>query len=82
MEGVRMSGAAEDHTKQLAQANLMIAAGRQVLGGQIDVFCGLSLVGNEADADAIRVQLHAQLDVVLDGMAGLAKAIRAGASLS
>jgi hypothetical protein len=48
----------------------------------MDVFCGLSLVGNEADADALRVQLHAQLDIVLDGMAGLAKAIRAGASLS
>ena len=77
-----MSGAAEDNTKQLAQANLVIAAGRQVLGGQIDVFCGLSLVGNERDADAMRVQVHAQLDVVLDGIAGLAKAIRAGADLS
>jgi len=79
---VRMNGAAEDHTKRMAQANLMIAAGRQVLGGQIDVFCGLSLVGNEHDADAMRVQVHAQLDVVLDGIAVLAKAVRAGADLS
>ena len=77
-----MSGAAEDNAQRMAQANLMISAGRQMLGGQMDVFCGLSLVGNEADADALRVQLHAQLDIVLDGMAGLAKAIRAGASLS
>ena len=77
-----MSGAAEDNAKRMAQANLMISAGRQMLGGQMDVFCGLSLVGNEADADALRVQLHAQLDIVLDGMAGLAKAIRSGANLS
>ena len=82
MEGVRMSDAAAENAKRMAQANLMISAGRQMLSGQIDVFCGLSLVGNEADADAIRVQLHAQLDVVLDGIAGLAKAIRAGADLS
>ena len=72
---------AEDHAKRVADANLRLSAGRQMLGGQMDIYSGLQLVGNQVDAEAIRVQLHAQIDTILDAMADLARLIRAGANL-
>ena len=77
-----MSNAAEDHGKRLTDASLRIAAGRQMLGGHLDIFTGLLLLGNERDAEATRMQVHAQLDVILDDVAGMAKLMRAGANLS
>ena len=76
-----MSDAAQDQAMRMAEANIKIAAGRQMMGGQIDIFTGLSLIGNERDAEAMRLQLHAQLDVILDDLGGIARLMREGMKL-
>lgn len=74
-----MTDPAVEHARSVTEVNMRLAAGRQMLGGQIDIFSGLSLLGNDRDADAIRLQIHAQMDAILDATSSLALLIRTGA---
>ena len=75
-----MTDPAVEHARKVTEVNLRLAAGRQMLGGQIEIFSGLSLLGNDFDADAIRLQVHTQMDAILDATSSLALLIRTGAN--
>jgi len=71
----------EDAARRMTDLNLRLTAGRTLLGAHIDMFIGLSLVGNHRDAEGERLKMHAQLDMLLDTASQMTRNIRAGAGL-
>ena len=73
----------EAETKtQIADMTMRMNGSRQLLIAQVDMYVALVTLGQYETAECMRNTMHAQLDGLLDNMAGFARTVRKGANLA